>query len=193
VKGRVKSVCSHLRAVVRGRSSSVVSIGGVQLCIGVLKLKRQFLACADTARHRVTHLGLLVFETIGQRDSGPVFFPGAGFLMGSVSDSAIPGIRIVAHRFSRSTLRVMGTKSGSIRLGQTAAKISQYVPDQRLPLFLADLFVDDRAPHAVALMYRSRPPIKTNETHAVQLGVSKISIANATLERLRSVRSSAAH
>src|ERR1700760_1548570 len=72
--------------------------------------------------------------------------PVLGFLMGSVSDSAIPGIRIVAYRFSRFTLRVMGAKSASIRLGQTAAKISQYVPDQRLPLFLADLFVDNRAP-----------------------------------------------
>jgi hypothetical protein len=39
--------------------------------------------------------------------------------------------------------------------------------DQRVALLLTGLFVDDRAPHAVALMYRSRPPIKASETHAV--------------------------
>ena len=58
--------------------SSVVPIEGVQLCIGVLELKRQLLACGNAARHRVTHLGLLVFEAVGQCDAGPVFLPADG-------------------------------------------------------------------------------------------------------------------
>jgi hypothetical protein len=61
---------------------SVVPIEGIQLCIGVLELKRQLVASADAARHRVTHLGLLVFETIGQRDAGPVFLAGGGVFDG---------------------------------------------------------------------------------------------------------------
>ena len=50
--------------------------------------------------------------------------------------------------------------------------------DQRVALLLAGHFVNDRAPHAVALMYWSRPPIKAGETHAVQSGVAKISVVN---------------
>src|SRR4029450_4129128 len=50
--------------------------------------------------------------------------------------------------------------------------------DQRVALLLAGLFVDNRAPHAVALMYRSRPPIKASETHTVQSGVATISAPN---------------
>jgi len=45
---------------------SVAPIEGVQLRIGILKLKRQTFACADAAIHRVTHLGFLVLEAIGQ-------------------------------------------------------------------------------------------------------------------------------
>jgi len=50
--------------------------------------------------------------------------------------------------------------------------------NQCLALLLAGLFVDDRAPHAVALMYRSGPPVKASETHAVQSGIAKISVAD---------------
>src|ERR1700730_17935068 len=45
-----------------GDASSVAPIEGIQLRIRVLELKRQFVSCADAARHRVTHFGLLVFE-----------------------------------------------------------------------------------------------------------------------------------
>jgi hypothetical protein len=48
--------------------------------------------------------------------------------MGSTSHSTKLGIRIVARRFSRSTFRLIGATSGSTTLGQTAAKISKYVP-----------------------------------------------------------------
>jgi hypothetical protein len=50
--------------------------------------------------------------------------------------------------------------------------------NQRVALLLACLFVDNRAPHAVALKYRSRPPIKASETHSVQSGIAKISVSN---------------
>jgi hypothetical protein len=50
--------------------------------------------------------------------------------------------------------------------------------DQRVALLLTGLFVDCRAPHAVALRYRSQPPVGASETHAAQLGVAKISVAN---------------
>jgi hypothetical protein len=49
--------------------------------------------------------------------------PVAGLLVGSTLDSAILGIRIVADRFSRSTVRVIGAKSVSIRLGLIAALV----------------------------------------------------------------------
>jgi hypothetical protein len=45
---------------------SVAPIEGVQLRIGVLKLKNELAACVDTTMHGVTHLGFLVFEAIGQ-------------------------------------------------------------------------------------------------------------------------------
>ena len=46
--------------------SSVAPIEGVQLRIGVLKLKSELAACLDTTMHSVTHLGFLVLEAIGQ-------------------------------------------------------------------------------------------------------------------------------
>ena len=49
---------------------SVAPIEGVQLRVGVLKLKSELAACVDTTMHRVTHLGLLVFEAVGQHDAG---------------------------------------------------------------------------------------------------------------------------
>ena len=85
--------------------------------------------------------------------------PVTGFLMGSISYSPIPGIRIVAHRFSRSTLI---SNRGEERLNQIGTDGREDLPvrpamltavesDQRVALLLSGLFVDDRAPHAVAL------------------------------------------
>jgi hypothetical protein len=52
--------------------------------------------------------------------------------------------------------------------------------DQCLALLLGGLFVDDRAPHAIALVYRSRKPVEASETHRVQSGVAEISVADLT-------------
>ena len=52
---------------------SVAAIKGVQLRIGILKLKRQPIACADAAIRRVTHFGFLIFETIGQHNPRPMY------------------------------------------------------------------------------------------------------------------------
>jgi hypothetical protein len=50
--------------------------------------------------------------------------------------------------------------------------------DQRVPLLLGGLLVDDHAPYAVALMYRSRPPVNAREHHAVQPGIGEITIGD---------------
>ena len=55
---------------------SVAPIEGVQLCVGVLKLKSQLVACADATTHRVTHLGFFEFKAVGQHDASPVFLAG---------------------------------------------------------------------------------------------------------------------
>jgi hypothetical protein len=167
-----------------GDASSVAPIEGVQLCIGVLELKRQLVACADAARHRVTHLGLLVFETIGQRDAGPMFLAGRrafDWLDIGFGDSRDPnpcgpllGIDSEGDR-DEERLNQIGADS-SEDLPIRPAMLTAVQRNQRLALLLGSLFVDNRTPHAVALMYRSRPPIKTSETHAAQLGVSKISV-----------------
>jgi hypothetical protein len=41
-----------------------------------------------------------------------------------------------------------------------------------LALIRGGLLIDDRTPHAVALVYRTRPPDDASETHAVQPGVA---------------------
>ncbi len=76
---------------------SVAPIEGVQLCISVLKLKSQLVACVDATMHRVTHLGLLVFEAIGQRDAGPVFLAGRRVFDGlyiGLGDTLDPGLSL---------------------------------------------------------------------------------------------------
>jgi hypothetical protein len=77
-------------------ASSVAPIKGVQLRIVVLKLKRQFITCADAATHRVTHLGLPVFEAVGQHDAGPVFLTSRRVFDGlyiRLDDTLYPGCR----------------------------------------------------------------------------------------------------
>lgn len=58
---------------------------------------------------------------IGARCSSPV----TGFRIGSIADSPTAGIRTVALRFGRSISRLMGAKTGSSVVGQTAEKISK--------------------------------------------------------------------
>ncbi len=55
--------------------------------------------------------------------------------------------------------------------------------DQRLTLLLGGLFIDDRAPQAIALMDRSRPPVKASETYPILSGVPKISVADQAPEK----------
>jgi hypothetical protein len=169
-----------------GDASSVAPIEGIQLRIRVLELKRQFVSCADAARHRVTHFGLLVFETIGQRDAGPVFLAGRrafDWLDFRLGDSRDP------NRCGPLLAIDSEGDRGEERLHQIGADSSEDLPirpamltavqrNQRLALLLGSLSVDNRAPQTVALMYRSRPPVKARETHAVQSGVAKISVAN---------------
>src|SRR5260221_5237159 len=50
--------------------------------------------------------------------------------------------------------------------------------DECLPLLLRGLFIDNGAPHAVALVYRTRPPDDGSETHAFQPAVAEISVAD---------------
>jgi hypothetical protein len=88
----MRTVVLALGTDIRGDAPSVAPIEGTQLRIRVLELKRQFVSCADAAGHRVTHFGLLVFETIGQRDAGPAFlagrraFDGLDFRLGDSRD-----------------------------------------------------------------------------------------------------------
>lgn len=50
--------------------------------------------------------------------------------------------------------------------------------DECLPLLLRGLFIDNGAPHAVALVYRTRPPDDGCETHAFQTAVAEISVVD---------------
>src|SRR5258708_39110767 len=50
--------------------------------------------------------------------------------------------------------------------------------DEGPPLPLRGLFIDNGAPHAVALVYRTRPPDDGSETHAFQPAVAEISVAD---------------
>src|SRR5258708_12695652 len=50
--------------------------------------------------------------------------------------------------------------------------------DKCLPLLLGGLFIDNGAPHAVALVYRTGPPNDGSETHAVQPSVAEISLVD---------------
>ena len=50
--------------------------------------------------------------------------------------------------------------------------------DECLPLLLGGLFIDNGAPHAVALVYRTGPPNDGSETHAVQPSVAEISVVD---------------
>ena len=130
--------------------SSVIPIEGVQLCIGVLELKRQLLACANAARHRVTHFGLLVFETIGQRDAGPVFLSGDG-----VFDGLCIGLGNTRDPNSRTPFLAIDIEGdrGEERLNQIGANGREDLPvgpamltavesDQRVTLLLCCPFVD---------------------------------------------------
>ena len=129
---------------------SVVPIEGIQLSIGVLELKRQLFACADAARHRVTHLGLLVFETIGQRDACPVLLAGS-----RVFDRLYIGLGNTRDPNSRRPLLAIDIKGdwGEERLNQIGANGREDLPvgpamltavesDQRVTLLLCCPFVD---------------------------------------------------
>src|SRR5258708_33130511 len=48
--------------------------------------------------------------------------------------------------------------------------------DDCLPLLLGGLFIDNGAPHAVAVVYRTRPPDGCSKTQAFQPNVAEISI-----------------
>jgi hypothetical protein len=76
----------RLSLVVLG-SPSVAPIKGVQLCVGVLKLKSHLLACADATMHGVPHLSFFEFKAVGQHDARPVFLPS-----GRVSDGLYIGL-----------------------------------------------------------------------------------------------------
>ena len=50
--------------------------------------------------------------------------------------------------------------------------------DQRVALLRGGLLVDDHAPYAVTLMYRSWPPVNAREHHAVQPNIGEITIGD---------------
>jgi hypothetical protein len=52
--------------------------------------------------------------------------------------------------------------------------------DHYLSLLRSGLFIDNRAPHAVALVYRTRQPDYAGETNTVQPGVAEISLVDLT-------------
>jgi hypothetical protein len=184
VKG---NVCCH--ALVFGGlgvGPLVAPIEGVQLCVGVLKLKSQLLACADATMHGVPHFRFFVFETIGQRDAGPVFLAGRrvsnGLYIG-LDDTLYPDCRMPLL-----TIDIEGDRSherpdpvgadGREDFPVRPTMLTALQSGQCLALIRGRPFVDDRAPHAVALVYRTRPPDDGSKTHVVQPGVAEISLVD---------------
>ena len=115
-----------------------------------------------------------------------MFFPGGG-----VFDRLCIGLGDARNSNSRTSFLAIDVQGdrGEERLNQIGANGGEDLPvrsamltavesDERVALLPAGLFVDNRTPHAIALMYRSWPPIKASETNAVQLGVAKIAVVN---------------
>ena len=124
------------------------------MAVGVLKFKRQPFVCIDAAIHRVTHFGLLEFETVGQHNACPVFLAGH-----RVFDRLNIGLANTGDPNGRSSLVTIdfegnwgeerldlsrGDRSGN--LPNQPAVLAAFDRDQRVALLPVGLLVDDHAP-----------------------------------------------
>src|SRR6201993_2092932 len=136
--------------------------------------------------HGITHLGFFIFETIGQRDAGPVFLAGRRVFDGlyiGLDDTLYPDCRMPLL-----TIDIEGDRSherpdpvgadGREDFPVRPTMLTALQSGQCLALIRGRPFVDDRAPHAVALVYRARPPDDGSKTHVVQPGVAEVSLVD---------------